>query len=155
LKLLGAGQTRRCGAEHRLRGARHWQGSIERQNDAVRGEILADRAVVLIVQRLVLMRRVLVAGVAMRGVLMAGVRMTVVMALTAVPMRRGVLPHGLVRRRDMVFQRVRVAVRVSADDVQAGMPEERDRTVQGDQPARGQLGQSGRHGTSRNVAPVG
>jgi hypothetical protein len=36
--------------------------------------------------------------------------------------------------------------------VQSGMPQQRDRTVQGDQPACGQLVQSGGHGANRNVA---
>ena len=74
------------------------------------------------------MRRVLVAGVAMRCVLVACVRVTVVMA-AAVPMGRGVLRRGLVRRRDVVFQRMCVAVVMTADNVQSGMPQQRDGTV--------------------------
>jgi hypothetical protein len=99
----------------------------------VRGKILADRAVIVIVQRRVPVRLVLVAGVPMgRG------RMVVVMAVSAVPMRRSV-------RRDTIVERVSVAVMVSANGVQAGVSQGRDRPVEGDQTAGGQLVQTRGH----------
>lgn len=129
LELLGAGQARGRSTRHGLRDGHESQRCVERQNDAVRGEILADRAVVVIVERRVLVRLVLVAGVPMFGVLPAGGQMIVVLAVPMMPMRFTLVRAAICRMRDSVVQRVCVAVMVSTDGVETGVPEQRDRTV--------------------------
>ena len=76
-----------------------------------------------------LVRLVLVAGVPMFGVLPAGGQMIVVLAVPMMPMRFTLVRAAICRMRDSVVQRVCVAVMVSTDGVETGVPEQRDRTV--------------------------
>ncbi len=129
LELLSTGWAAGGRIPHRLRDGSEVQVRVESQRDAVRGEILTDRAVVFIVQRRVPVRLVLVAGVPMFGVLPAGGRMIVVMAVPVMPVRRRAGRPAIGCCSHTVVQRVSVAMMMSADGVQTGVPQARDRSI--------------------------
>jgi hypothetical protein len=148
LELLCAGQARRRRTPHRLRHRREAERGVESQDDAVCGKVLADRTVVFIVQRFVLVRLMPVPGVAL-----VRVPMIVVVAAPAVRIRGRLTRGNVSRYRDIAMQRVCVAVMVTGDRVQAGMPQHRDRAVQGDQAARSQFVEPAEHHRTDQLIP--
>jgi hypothetical protein len=102
----------------------------------VGGEELADRAIVVVVER-----AVVVAGVLGVGRRLTGGGMLVVVVVTA-----AVFMVVAGSGRSVVFKAVGVAVVMSADSVQAGVPQERNRAVGHDEAADGGFAEEKGHG---------
>lgn len=133
-ELLGPWQT--GGGEDQDRLGRQASGKrlALRQHPALGGKVLADRAVVVVVERAVIVAGVLGVGRRLSG----GGMVVVVVVVTAAVI---VVVAGSGRR--VVFEAVGVVM--SSDGVEAGVPEERNRAVGRNETADGEFAEQAGH----------